>query len=58
MQHTYGITPVDRTKIIKISESYNIDIIEDLAHCSHVFDYSSNIFNDNTAAIVGSFQSS
>nr|WP_075488239.1 DegT/DnrJ/EryC1/StrS family aminotransferase [Prochlorococcus marinus] len=58
MQHTYGITPVDRAKIIKICELNNIDIIEDLAHCSHVFEYSSNLFDDNTTAIIGSFQSS
>ena len=32
MQHTYGITPVDRSEIIKISQLNNIEIIEDLAH--------------------------
>jgi len=58
MQHTYGITPVDRAQIIKFSELNNIKIIEDLAHCSHVFEYSSNLFNKNTAALIGSFQSS
>lgn len=58
MQHTYGITPVDRAKIIKISELYNIEIIEDLAHCSHTIEYSSNLFNKNTSALIGSFQSS
>ena len=57
MQHTYGITPKDRNKIISISETFSIKVIEDIAHCSPLKSYYSKVLQ-NTTAIVGSFQCS
>ena len=57
IQHTYGITPNDRSKIIELSKIYNISVIDDIAHCSHSKDYISNLSN-YSSALIGSFQSS
>ena len=57
MQHTYGITPKDRDRIIKLSNINSIHVIEDIAHCSHLKNYYSTFLKDSTC-IVGSFQAS
>lgn len=57
MQHTFGITPKDRKKIIEFSSKNSIEVIEDIAHISPVEKYFCNLFKDKTS-IVSSFQGS
>ena len=57
LQHTFGITPKDRKKIIDFSSKNSIAIVEDIAHISPVEKYFSTLFNEKTS-VVCSFQGS